>query len=370
MILLVIFDHTIPWVYWDRNYNFIIGAYLWEYIALPVFLIIMGFNVSQSYERNGIFDRNYYLRKISRYLIPYTLIWVLSTLIGIFFYNTDNLQFIFENQIPPAYLDFRHVLIGVYPFWGPGSWFLPLLIISIFVLPLIHKGFAGKTIWAFLSLIFCVLIEFGLQMFIYTQLRPFSFDPVMIAEYNNYFNSWTFVLNPVFHISSFGLGMWIAKNHKLFSFHNIFIWIIGILSMIYIIVYQFFDFDFKDASGTKYFFNEGYSFLFVPYSAFIVLITLKLLPKNNRGVIKKIISVIGRSTYHILLTQILYMAILVAIYGNHYSTSFMGTVIDPSSPPNMESFYALFINWAVCIPIGIVWWGIETRIRKIQRKKD
>ena len=48
MIFLVIFDHTVPW-----NYKHNIGVVLWERISIPVFLVIMGFNMGLSFKRTG-----------------------------------------------------------------------------------------------------------------------------------------------------------------------------------------------------------------------------------------------------------------------------------------------------------------------------
>ncbi|MHA1670808.1 MAG: hypothetical protein ACTSV5_09540, partial [Promethearchaeota archaeon] len=46
MIFLVIFDHTIPWDIKDN-----LGVALWERISIPVFLVIMGFNMGLSFQK-------------------------------------------------------------------------------------------------------------------------------------------------------------------------------------------------------------------------------------------------------------------------------------------------------------------------------
>jgi len=46
MIFLVIFDHTIPWDIKDH-----LGVALWERISIPVFLVIMGFNMGLSFQK-------------------------------------------------------------------------------------------------------------------------------------------------------------------------------------------------------------------------------------------------------------------------------------------------------------------------------
>ena len=73
----------------------------------------------------------------------------------------------------------------------------------------------------------------------------------------------------------------------------------------------------------------------------------------------------GKSTYHILLTQIMYFAILIAIYGDHYGTSILGVATD-----DLNVFINLFVNWSICVPIGVIWWSIENSIRSFSSKKS
>jgi hypothetical protein len=157
--------------------------------------------------------------------------------------------------------------------------------------------------------------------------------------------------------------MWISRNYKLFSWHNIVNWILFPLSLTYLIAYQFFNFRFRDSSGVLILTGD-YNFFVTPYSAFLVLLVIKILPKAKKGIVTRSISVIGKSTYHILLTQIMYFAILVAVYDAHVSTSFLGV-----ADTELGSFFSLFINWAICVPIGVIWWSIEYSIRNFSRKR-
>jgi len=348
MIFLVIFDHTIPWEIKNE-----MGVALWERISIPVFLVIMGFNFGRSYKTRGKdnFGTKYLFRKLSRYLLPFVIIYIISIALGLYFYG-DNVQIWFLRQ--DSSFEFIHVFIGILPFWGPGNWFIPLLFGSIIILPIIFKGFSGKTIWAFLTLILCFLIEIGMQYIVYSQFKPFT--------YQNISTVYMFLCNILYYTSAIGLGMWISRNHKLFSWHNIINWILFLLSLIYIIGYQFFDFIFKDSNGIPYLTGD-YNFLVTPYSAFLVLLVIKLIPKTKKGIITRAISVIGKSTYHILLTQIMYFAILIAIYGNHYGTSILGVATD-----DLNIFINLFVNWSICVPIGVIWWSTENSIRNFSRK--
>ena len=65
MIFLVIFDHFVSW-----NIKSEIGVALWERISIPVFLVILGFNMGYSFKAQGeltlkeLYSWNYFKKKI------------------------------------------------------------------------------------------------------------------------------------------------------------------------------------------------------------------------------------------------------------------------------------------------------------------
>ena len=84
MIFLVIFDHTIPWSLKEN-----IGVALWERISIPVFLVIMGFNMGLSFRRvenpslRTLYSSRYFKGKFWRYIYPFIVLWIVSSLIGL-----------------------------------------------------------------------------------------------------------------------------------------------------------------------------------------------------------------------------------------------------------------------------------------------
>ena len=66
MIFLVIFDHTIPWTLKGD-----IGVALWERISIPVFLVIMGFNMGLSFNKienpslRNLYSKRYFKGKFN-----------------------------------------------------------------------------------------------------------------------------------------------------------------------------------------------------------------------------------------------------------------------------------------------------------------
>ena len=353
MIFLVIFDHTIPWTLKGD-----IGVALWERISIPVFLVIMGFNMGLSFRRvddpslRKLYSLRYFKRKFWRYIYPFMVLWIVSTLIGLSINEVNAL-----NQYRPGW-NFFHLFIGILPFWGPGNWFLPVIFWTILIMPLLYKGFSGKLIWRILSLILCYIVELFLQFAIFFRYSPFSF-PSWGAYYEYLYTLEFIFTTPFFMLSAIGLGMWFSKKPNLFAKQNLFIWILFPLSLYYLIQYQFFAFRFE-------FIRTDYHLLVFPYSAFLVLLGIKLLPKRWDNWFAKAISSIGKSTYHILLTQILYFAVVVSLYGDHYRASIFGI----NFSDNIDMFFYLFINWAICIPCGVFWHFVDEKLLKYNKLRN
>jgi hypothetical protein len=366
MIFLVIFDHTIPW-----DIKNILGVALWERISIPIFVIIMGFNIGYSLQRdrnkrklkpdyNGsdsFYSDNYFWKKIIRYGIPFVLLYIISTNIGALFYG-GNIDLIEAGQWAGDFgpnFDIRHLFIGILPFWGPGNWFIPVIFEFIILAPWVYRGFSGSTSKAITTLIICYLVEIITQLIIFSLKNPNP--PPTFSSLNAYYTA-ILLLYGIFPLfSAVGLGMWFSRNHDLFNKQNLFIWILVPFSLLYLIFYQFFDYHIL--VGNVSLITGDYNFLVFPYSAFLFLIALKILPKDSKTKLAKIIKIISKSTYHILLIQILYFGIVYALYGDHYGASIFGI----NHTEDIVVFLNLIINWLICVPLGILWWYTGSRIK-------
>jgi len=349
MIFLVIFDHTIPW-----TVKGVMGVALWERISIPVFLVIMGFNMGISFSKiedkklRKLYSWRYFKRKFWRYIYPFIVLWLVSSLIGL---AINGFDWNALNQYKDENWDFYHLFIGILPFWGPGNWFLPVIFWTILLLPLLYKGFSGKLIWSILTLLLCYAIELSLQLALFNIFGPPPF-PTWEAYFEFLYWYLFIVTTPFFMLSAIGLGMWFSKRPNLFAKQNLFMWIFFPVSLYYLIQYQFFDFRFEFIRG-------DYNLFVFPYSAFLVLLGIKLIPKRWDNWFAKAISTIGKSTYHILLTQILYFSVVYSVYGDHYGASILG--INTSN--YLTIYLYLIINWVICIPCGVFWYYIDFKLR-------
>ncbi len=356
MILLVIFDHTYPWDLKD-----FLGVALWERISIPMFLIIMGFNMGLSFKQTGetslknLYSWNYFKKKFWRYIFPFFVLYLFSTLIGLAI-NGFDLDALNQYQYR---FDFAHLFIGIMPFYGPGNWFLPVIFWSILIMPLIYKGFSGKLKWRITTLILCYAVELSIHLAVLFILIPNVTSAPEFYFYYSFIST-----TPFFMLSAIGLGMWFSRNPDIFAKQNLFMWILFPLSFVYLIAYQFFRVD------LIFMFGDYHLFVF-PYSAFLILIVLKLFPKevNNKNLFFKGIRIISKSTYHILLTQILYFAITISLWGDHYGASIVG--INSGYEP-LTVFLYLLVNWVICIPLGALWYYGESKLRdyRLRRRRS
>ncbi|MFW9970987.1 MAG: acyltransferase family protein [Candidatus Odinarchaeota archaeon] len=351
MIFLVIFDHTYPWALKD-----LMGVALWERISIPVFLVIMGFNMGLSFRHTGetslkkLYSWNYFKKKFWRYIFPFIVLYILSTVLGLAIGGFNAL-----NQYQMRW-SFAHLFIGILPFYGPGNWFLPVVFWSILILPLLYKGFSGKLIWRIITLFLCYIIELLVHLSVLLILIP---NVSSAAEFYFYYDF--IVTTPIFMLSAIGLGLWFSKNPNIFAKQNIFMWILFPLSLVYLIAYQFFNFDFN------FVFGDYHLFIF-PYSAFLVLFALKVISKrvNDKNLFVRRIKIISNSTYHILLAQILYFAVVINLWTDHYGASLFG--IDMTYNPIVVFLYVL-VNWIICVPLGVLWWYGENKVRQYRRSR-
>ncbi len=369
MIFLIIFDHTVPYIFREK-----MAVRLWEGIAIPFFLVIMGFNMGLSFNQleskslQKLYSLKYFKKKFWRYLFPFLLLYTISIIIGLVFELFFNYHAFEQYRIAGSF-HIISIFLGILPFYGPGNWFIPVLFISILIMPLLYKGMSGKWGWRIFTLIICFLTEIVIQLLFYVFFTIPSIPFNTWERFYAFFSIYHIVFStPFVMLSGIGLGMWFStKNNEpsIFSKQNCFMWILFPLSLFYIIQFCWI-FEFR----IEFMWTE-YTLLFIPYSAFLFLILMRILPKNSNSKFSKGISSIGRATYHILLTQILYFAIIIAIWGDHSSATIFGVVSGNLSEELEALMLILFfiINSAICVSLGVLWWYSESKVREYRFEK-
>ncbi len=363
-IALVILDHSTT-----HNQNFALASPLWQRIAIPIFMVVLGFNWAKSLNQKRhlpyykLFSwRHYWRNKIVRFLLPYAIIYLLSTI----------LFFAFERQVPAFFpwADPWFRYIGFTPVYGPGLWFIPTLFLTIIVFPFIYVLFdcfnrirglkKVPIIGSLLALIICFGIEIGITMLFY--------DYVFIVGIPIY----SLLFTPLSLMVGIGLGIFLSQNHKISALRNIVIWILGLISLIIIIVYTFVSDPLSISSPwiqqiaifADNLLDWGlgdYFFAFTPYSALLVFLFLNILPKDPKGKFGKFIRLISKSTYHILMVQIFYFMIIYTYFLD--MNGIWGTVLRHGSYLPMWANYVWYpINLAITFTLGVLWYKLENQL--------
>jgi len=355
MIAFVIIDHGLGYIN-----RFGLGLELWERMAIPLFLIILGFNMGKSFAREdnrslkSLYSLSYFKKKFWRFLFPYLVFYIVSTSIGFLIYGTYFPETFYENWFL-EYIVFQRSLLE-----GPGNWFIPVLFQSILIMPLLYYLFTKKPV---LSLIMCFIIEICWHLLIFFYIGPITGIDDFMREIN-------FRLVVFLYLSAIGMGIWFSQKHNLFSKRNIFVWLLFPISLIYMILWDFFGFRLQ-IDGAELV-RGDYNYLTFLYAGLIFLIVLGLLPKNPKSIISKAISPLGKATFHIYLVQDLYYIILYISFNDVWNSPGFDGLVNPfgiASVDFLTNLSFLIINWIICFSIGIIWWYIEKKTYKYISKK-
>jgi peptidoglycan/LPS O-acetylase OafA/YrhL len=323
-------------------------ASFWERLAMPFFLIVMGFNMGNSFRNRGVttlrglYSPQYFWRKIKRYILPFVLLYAVSILLGIYF-----------NALEPS----RWWYLFFLPFWGPGNWFIPVLFTSILILPAVYKAY---TVSPRITVAICLLSEILLSLILFynVPLVP-SGGAYVYTGLDAITLMWVLRLNMLFYLPAVAFGLWFSDGHDITQKRNWFMWLAAPLSVIYIYVYTFFGFRFEILDGVylRRLIWGDYTLLVYPYAAFLILLAMRYLPSESQWLGSRLITRISRATYHIFLFQMMYFAVWFQLNPDYSSTGF------GSALPLYLLFY--LVSLAICFAGGILWQEGERRIASI-----
>lgn len=346
MIGLVIMDHT-----FTHDFLHQFGSPFWERISIPILMIIMGFNMGKS--SNGInysklreyYTITYFESKLKRYIIPYLFLYLIQGIMRII---------VTLGEIPinsPANYDLAiYRYFGFTFFYGPGLWFIPVLFGTILIFPILHYNFKKKPAVTFFGT-FCIELLTQIIMVVIVVLNDFQ-DHASI----HYFLYSVFCL-----FSAIGIGLWISVDQNISSKHNRIIWILFPISLVYMIARMIFPDDISIPIG-------DYQLFYFPYSAVLFMLGMKFIPENPKGAISDFFRKVSKSTYHILLTQILYFSIVFQFF----------LIMTDGNPETLDVFDATPLNYLWFFPlnliitfgIGLFWKHLEEKFyKKMPEKK-
>lgn len=321
-IISVILVHT-----FSNEILMAIGApfHIWQ--AVPVFLLLAGFTSAYalaSYKKKTLaqsYDIPIIIRRLRRILGPFLIIWIVQSLIVLYIILTrSNLPIQIPNHF--LYRGFDIVLNFLSGGQGPGSYFVPVILQQIFLIPLFYY-------LALRSPDRMLVIAFTLDIFL-------EFCMVIAA-----IPPWLYSILCIRYIFAGALGVWLV-----FRKDAVPKWLFAcaLASLVYIYVTQYLNFQF-------WFIYPGWSFFHV-FSYFwtvvIVFAGLQFLPREATHAIPLILEELGKASWHIFLVQ---MTFFFACWGTimQYTDS---AIVSP------------VITLAACLSLGYGFYKLMEYARK------
>lgn len=293
------------------NQRDIIGGTYYILQAIPVFLILVGYNTVHSYLNKGVtnlkdcYDKSSLIKKYKRILLPYIFIWILELFIVV----------ITKQPITPKSIFILFIIGG----WGPGGYFVTLMVQLILIIPLLYK-IAQKNRYIMLVSAFFVNILFE----IFSHYSNIS---------NNYYRIVAFR-----YLFAVALGVYLA----LYKIKKIKLLLLGVLfSLVYITSINYFGLNLPVYNAWQS--QNAPSFL---WAFALVIVGLRKLPSKSKTIFGKSLEEIGKRSYHIFLCQALYFMTFVGLTAH------------------IKVYIATPVNVIICIVLGLVFYHIETKFFK------
>lgn len=310
-IIFVIILHSL-----STNTLLHIGAPFLVWQAVPIFMILAGYNGVNSYlnrEINDIssaYSKKLLTKRYIRLLKPFVLIWIFEVALNLIMHNSISIKGAIFSFITGG--------------WGPGSYFIPIMLQHVIVLPLLYLG-AKKSVNGMLMVAF--LLDMGLELVTY----KLGLSP---ALYRILYHRYLFAV---------ALGVWAVmyKGKK-----SIILSIGSLISLVFIIAVNYFNFQLPIEPSWM---NESAPSHF--WALLIVILGLKFLPKVESTFLEKKIALLGKASYHIFLVQMVYFFLINAF-----------------KLPINNIFVVM--NVIICLVVGYGFFKFESSISKNKNKVE
>lgn len=261
-IIAVIILHAIP-----QDTLLALGSPFTFEQAVPVFMVLMGFNSTMSFERKGmpklnqLYSRKFLTPKLKRVLIPFLIVFVIEEYLLTSYYGFSLGSFLFN------------LLSGGESF---GGYFIPVSLQAMLILPLLYRFLKKTNGWGGIVLVFALSYAadyFGIYL-------GEEFYRLFIGRY----------------LFAIALGVYLFFNKKKLTWKRVAPF--AILSVVYVFLV-----DYAGVSTLVETYWGSQHTLSYFWTLLIVVAGLKA-GKATKG--KQFLGGIGKASYHIFLVQHLY----------------------------------------------------------------
>lgn len=309
-ILSVIVLHSVPLDILTKTYCVF---HIWQ--AVPIFIILMGFNLIRN--TPPLYSKVYFYKKYKRIVEPFLIVCFISLSFGFLFYRND------------LYVGWMN-LIGLMPKTGAGNYYITILLQFILLAPVLYELFKRNPK---LSVICFCLFD------VIFQLLSMKFEVTGYIYSGSIFR----------FFSALAIGMWLAEDYSLKSKRNLWIVVGFLVSSIYLYI--------SNTFGTFYF-NDAWKFQNIIsffYPAFLITLCLNYLPDKFENYLLKGICKIGKASYHIFLTQMIFFALI--------PSNSIAKVLSQTFNYYIIGSCLIIFNVFSCVLIGILFYKFDTNIK-------
>jgi peptidoglycan/LPS O-acetylase OafA/YrhL len=287
--------------------------------AVPVFLLLTGLNSVNSFERKNDIRLSYFYswtqtsKRLKRLLIPFTVVWAF--------------QLYVLNGMAGHEFTVKEMLITfVSGGWGPGSYFIPLILQIVFGLPLLYV-LAKRSPGIMLASTFIINTVF--ELYAYYSLMPNDIYRFIALRY-------LFIV---------GLGVYMALKPR----WNRWFEAGAFISFTYIAAIHYYGF--QPPVQPNWSSQNIYAY-FWPYA--VVIFLFAHLNNTAHSLFANIMQTIGRASYHIFLSQMVYF----------WAFSPFPILRELHRYPSTK---LAFISIFLCVSFGVSFYYLENMlIRKIK----
>ncbi|MEM2142887.1 MAG: acyltransferase [Candidatus Thorarchaeota archaeon] len=321
-ILLVMLDHSMT-----SQFKESVLVSFWEQTAVPLFLVIMGFNAAGSLRRRGVTsvsNRTYMRRRMRRYLSPLVVFFAVASPITLARCVTDQSNGLSLDQLPVT---------------GPGVWFVPVALSSVFVLPILHGAYRRRPRR---TMVACMVNDLMHQAVLYGLT-------IAYADFRDLFR-FLVLCSVTAYLTPIVLGFWFSDGVGLSDRRNWFVYPLCALSLSYMAIHEL-------TGLSVVFFMTDYNVAVMPYSAMLFLLGMRLLPGRDSGLVHGLFVKTGRATFHILLTQAAVFSAVLVLFPDGF--------LEPDGLAHGLTLYAGIAS--ACVAIGTCWLKVEQRLCTSQR---
>jgi peptidoglycan/LPS O-acetylase OafA/YrhL len=271
-------------------------------------MILAGFNGAAYFSKkqieniNELYNFKSLIKKLIKIIRPFTYIFLLQIFLMIILFDKSfTLRFLLNSFFSGG--------------WGPGSYFIPVIVQSIITVPLMYFLSRYNKVFLLLILIISIILE-------------------IISL--NYLGEDTYRILYIRYLFALALGIWINKkeNFKI----NIPILFLSLISLIYIIGVNYLNLKIiiEPVWGSQ-------NFFFFFWTLMIIILCVKYLPNKEN-----ILARLGQISYYIFLIQMIYFWLVSSL-------SFNLSKIMPSP------IYSFF-NILICCSLGYISYKIDNKI--------